>query len=92
MTDVRRRAVALMADIAVAIEGGLILPAGKYPGVEMQFSMRAIGGRRSIIPPEYLIELSPKQIVEMGGKATRHEISREFDVTHQVRMGRLKVA
>jgi hypothetical protein len=30
MTDVRKSAVALMADIAVAIEGGLMLPAGKF--------------------------------------------------------------
>jgi hypothetical protein len=86
------RSVILVADAGVAIEGGLTLPPGYYRAVK-----RRIEGPTPSKPqptdPEYLIELSGRQIVAMGGTlGAAGLISANVDVTRQAREGLLRLS
>jgi hypothetical protein len=86
------RSVILVADAGVAIEGGLTLPPGYYRAVK-----RRIEGLTPSKPqptdPEYLIELSGRQIVAMGGTlGAAGLISADVDVTRQAREGLLRLS
>jgi hypothetical protein len=86
------RAVTLFANTEVAIDGGLTLPPGRYRGVNRRIEVSTLSKRRSV-DAEYLIELSGKQIVAMGGTlGVAGLISAELDVTPQVRDGRLQLS
>jgi hypothetical protein len=83
------RSVTLVAEAEVAIGGGLTLPPGGYRAVKRRIQGPTSG--QQFTDPEYLIELSGRQIVAMGGTpGAAGLISAEVDVTQQVRAGVLK--
>jgi hypothetical protein len=81
------RSVILVAGAGVAIEGGLTLPPGYYRAVKRRME-DPTPSKRQLTDPEYLIELSGRQIVAMGGSlGAAGLISADVDVTRQVREG-----
>jgi hypothetical protein len=84
------RSVTLVAEAEVAIGGGLTLPPGCYRAVKRRIQ-GPTSPKQQFTDPEYLIELSGRQIVAMGGTpGAAGLISAEVDVTQQVREGLLK--
>jgi hypothetical protein len=83
------RSVTLVAAAEVAIGGRLTLPPGCYRAVKRR--IQGPTSKQQFTDPEYLIELSGRQIVAMGGTpGAAGLISAEVDVTQQVREGLLK--
>jgi hypothetical protein len=79
------RSVILIAGAGVALEGGLRLPPGYYRAVKRRIE-GSTPSKRQLTDPEYLIELSGRQIVAMGGSlGAAGLISADVDVTRQVR-------
>ena len=75
-----------------AIQGGLTLPPGYYRAIKRQIE-GPTPSKRQLTDPEYLIELSGRQIVVMGGTlGAAGLISADVDVTRQVREGLLKLS
>jgi hypothetical protein len=86
------RSVTLVAGAEVAIEGALTLPPGCYRAVKRQIEVPT-PSKRQFTDPEYLIELSGRQIVAMGGTpGAVGLISAEVDVSRQVREGLLRLS
>jgi hypothetical protein len=86
------RSVTLVAGAEVAIEGALRLPPGCYRAVKRQIEVPA-PSKRQFTDPEYLIELSGREIVAMGGTpGAVGLISAEVDVSRQVREGLLTLS
>jgi hypothetical protein len=84
------RLFTLVAEAEVAIGGGLTLPPGGYCAVKRRIQSPT-STKQQFSDPEYLIELSGRQIVAMGGTpGAAGLISAEVDVTQQVRAGLLK--
>jgi hypothetical protein len=84
------RLFTLVAEAEVAIGGGLTLPPGGYRAVKRRIQSPT-STKQQFTDPEYLIELSGRQIVAMGGTpGAAGLISAEVDVTQQVRAGLLK--
>jgi hypothetical protein len=85
------RLFTLVAEAEVAIGGGLTLPPGAYCAVKRR-NQSPTSTRQQFSDPDYLIELSGRQIVAMGGTpGVAGLISAEVDVTQQVRAGLLKL-
>jgi hypothetical protein len=86
------RSVTLIAGAEVPIEGALTLPPGYYRAVKRQIEV-STPTKRQFTEPEYLIELSGRQIVAMGGTpGAIGLISAEVDVSRQVREGLLRLS
>jgi hypothetical protein len=86
------RSVILAAGAGVAIEGGLALPPGYYRAVKRRME-NPTPSKRQLTDPEYLIELSGRQIVAMGGSlGAAGLISADVDVTRQVREGLIRLS
>jgi hypothetical protein len=86
------RSVILIAGAGVALEGGLRLPPGYYRAVKRRIE-GSTPSKRQLTDPEYLIELSGRQIVAMGGSlGAAGLISADVDVTRQVREGLLMLS
>jgi hypothetical protein len=86
------RLVTLVAGADVAVEGGLRLPPGHYRAVKRRFEAPT-PSKRQFTDPEYLIELSGRQIVAMGGTpGAAGLISAEVDVSRQVFEGILRLS
>jgi hypothetical protein len=86
------RSVTLVAEAEVAIGGGLTLPPGAYRAVKRRIQ-GPTSSKQQFTDPEYLIELSGRQIVAMGGTpGAAGLISAEVDVTQQVREGLLELS
>jgi hypothetical protein len=86
------RSVTLVAGAEVAIEGALTLPPGCYRAVKRQIEVPT-PSKRQFTDPEYLIELSGRQIVAMGGTpGAAGLISAEVDVSRQVRESLLRLS
>jgi hypothetical protein len=86
------RSVILVAGAGVAIEGGLTLTQGYYRAVKRQMESPT-PSKRQLTDPEYLIELSGRQIVAMGGSlGAAGLISADVDVTRQVREGLIRLS
>jgi hypothetical protein len=84
------RLFTLVAEAEVAIGGGLTLPPGGYRAVKRRIQSPT-STKQQFTDPEYLIELSGRQIVAIGGTpGAAGLISAEVDVTQQVRAGLLK--
>jgi hypothetical protein len=85
------RSVTLVAGAEVAVEGGLRLPPGHYRAVKRRFGAPT-PSKRQFLDLQYLIELSGKQIVAMGGTpGAAGLISAEVDVSRQVYEGILRL-
>jgi hypothetical protein len=74
----------------VALELGVTLPPGTYPGKRKQIGLIAYDGM-TWTRPEYKIELSGDQLAAMGRRGKDNLISMEYDITTQVRAGDLAV-
>ena len=86
------RSVTLVAGAEVTVEGGLRLPPGHYRAVKRRFQAPT-PSKRQFTDPEYLIELSGRQIVAMGGTpGAAGLISAEVDVSRQVYEGILRLS
>jgi hypothetical protein len=86
------RSVTLVANAEVSIEGGLTLPPGYYRAVKRQIEVRT-PSKQQFTDPEYLIELSGRQIVTMGGTpGAAGLIWAEVDVSRQVRESLLSLS
>jgi hypothetical protein len=86
------RSVIFVAGAGVAIEGGLTLPPGYYRAVQRRI-MGPAPSKPQLTDSEYLIELSGRQIVAMGGSlGAAGLISADVDVTRQVREGLLRLS
>jgi hypothetical protein len=86
------RLVTLVAGGEVAVEGGLSLPPGHYRAVMRRFRAPT-PSKRQFADTEYLIELSGRQIVAMGGTpGAAGLISAEVDVSRQVYEGILRLS
>jgi hypothetical protein len=86
------RSVTLVAGAEVAVQGGLRLPPGRYRAVKRRFEAPT-PSKRQFADPEYLIELSGRQIVAMGGTpGAAGLISAEVDVSRQVYEGILRLS
>jgi hypothetical protein len=86
------RSIILVADAGVAIEGGLTLPPGYYRAVKRRIEGPTHSKRR-FTDAEYLIEMSGRQIVAMGGTlGAAGLISADVDVTRQVCEGLLRLS
>ena len=80
--------ITLEAAQAIELDAGVILPPGFYPGARMR--------TRDDLPSDvilgvtrYRIELTAKQIANMGAKVQPNQSYEEIDVTKFVRKGRL---
>ena len=82
--------ISVTAREAVEIEGGLVLPPGIYPGTRTRIGV-ALGGRTSWTPPRFMIELTGRQLADMGVPNTDHLVTIDFDVTPLVNTGKLRV-
>jgi hypothetical protein len=86
------RTVTLYAGAEVAIEGALTLPPGYYRAVKRQIRVSTLT-EQQFTDPEYLIELSGREIVAMGGTpGAVGLISAEVDVSRQVHEGLLRLS
>jgi hypothetical protein len=86
------RSVTLVAGAEVAVEGGLRLPPGHYRAVKRRFEAPT-PSKRQFTDPEYLLELTGRQIVAMGGTpGAAGLISAEVDVSRQVYEGILRLS
>ena len=74
----------------VALDPGVTLPPGTYPGKRKQIGLIAYDGM-TWTRPEYKIELSGDQLAAMGHTGKENLISVEYDITSQVRAGDLAV-
>jgi hypothetical protein len=82
--------ISVTARDAVEIEGGLVLPAGLYPGTRTRIGV-ALGGGTSWTSPRYKIELTGRQLADIGVPNADHLVTIDFDVTPLVNSGKLRV-
>ena len=89
MTQLVRR-ISLSAVDNIAIERGVVLPAGSYAGFERQAGIE-LADRTRWREPEYKIEFTADQLGRIGTSDATNLLPSVYDVTQFVRWGQLTV-